>query len=84
MTKARRIADYCRETGHTAEMIRATTDNGRSLICFYADVNEASAETWAVVIGLLGATETMTDAQRTAYETAAHGEGGDPFAGLPS
>jgi len=74
--KAQKLASYCREHTITATWVREMTATERAELCKLAGVNEASAETWAVVIGLLGAQESP------AYQAAVSAD--DPFRGLPS
>lgn len=78
--KAMTLADYCRANDISAAVLMhdewpEARDALRSAICVNAKVNPASAETWAVVVGLLGAKEPMPAAMRAALPE-------DPFEGL--
>lgn len=55
--KARTIANCCREHGWSGSDVVNLNATERADLCTIAGVNVASAKTWAVVIGMLGAME---------------------------
>lgn len=78
LKKARVIAATCRDHGWSGADIVGLNQTERAWVCEVAKVNEASPQTWAVVIGLLGATDdesVMHPAIRAALPD-------DPFEGL--
>lgn len=73
--KAQHLAAWCRAEGLTATAVVAMSDVTRRQACEDAGVNVASAETWAIVIGTLGAFDEMPAAMRAALPA-------DPFENL--
>lgn len=73
--KAVALSDYCRAHNITARWVTEMTATERREVCSLAFVNLASDETWAIVVGLLGAYEDMHPAIAAALPS-------DPFEGL--
>lgn len=55
LRKAQTIAASCREHGWSGADIVGLNSTERAWLCEVAGVNVASPQTWAIVIGLLGA-----------------------------
>ena len=74
--KAVTLVEWCRREGLSAEAVTAMNDATRRQACSDAFVNLASPETWAIVIGVLGASgPDLHPAIRAALPE-------DPFDGL--